>query len=293
MIRLQVLIFCSGLSLFGWAQQWCAPEATWTYQYSGGSADYREQYRYVGDTVLGGLSAQRIRVDVIGTFGGPTFIDSAMQYTAILGDMVMVLDASGSWDTLYWFGEPGDRWYPVGAPQDCAPYGMMVITDTGHVVIDDVSLRTWTSAYLDEQGQPMWAAPLLTERIGATPRIPWIASCSIIIEYYIVEFLCYSDVDIAVPDGVPCDITTMLPSTSSRDPSIGVFPNPGADQLTITGLSDNASVEVRDPLGRLVHSRSNLLVNSPIETASWESGTYFIMVTDGRGDRQVMKWLKQ
>ena len=81
--------------------------------------------------------------------------------------------------------------------------------------------------------------------------------------------------------------------SGTEGPPLTIAPNPGTEQLWITGLSFNASVEVRDPLGRLVHSQSNLLVNSPIETASWESGTYFITVVQANGARDLLRWVKQ
>ena len=60
---------------------------------------------------------------------------------------------------------------------------MLQIMDTGHVVIDEVSLGTWHMAYLDINGIPMMTAgwPLapftVTERIGIAPRMPNVYMC--------------------------------------------------------------------------------------------------------------------
>ncbi|HMC97952.1 MAG TPA: hypothetical protein VKG92_09870, partial [Flavobacteriales bacterium] len=84
-----------------------------------------------------------------------------------------------NWDTLYYLGVPGDRWWPLGIGQGaCGHLGMLQIQDTGHVTIDDVYLRTWRIAILDSAGipTPVYSynffeqdSVAIIERIGAVP----------------------------------------------------------------------------------------------------------------------------
>lgn len=142
-----------------------------------------------------------------------------------------------------------------------------------------------------------WGADTLAiiERIGGTPRyfLPFNCDPNVVVDYAYFRLRQYSDWGMNTGDGLACDIVLSEPSTRGADLQLEIHPNPGSNHLLITGLANNASIEVRDPLGRLVHSQPTLSANAPIETASWESGTYFITVFDGRGDRQVIKWLKQ
>lgn len=202
--------------------------------------------------------------------------------------------SGGLWDTLYYLGDIGDRWNGDNVDPACYPLGVLEIQDTGHVVIQGTTLRTWDIAYLDENGAPLPFSPdtfRLTERLGMTFNWPPQPCDGGIVEGTPGVRLHYSDIDFSIPDGSTCDLPTMVSGTEG--PPLTIAPNPGTDQLWITGLTATASIEVRDPLGRLVHSRSKLPMNAPIETASWESGTYFITVVQANGARDLLRWVKQ
>src|SRR5262245_8931642 len=99
------------------AQSWCPPGAVWVYHYEGlWATEYREEHRYTNDTVVGGIPAQAIQVHEVGTwFGGPLDV-SYTEVTALSNDVVLHLQSGAVWDTLYWFGDIGDRWWPINSP---------------------------------------------------------------------------------------------------------------------------------------------------------------------------------
>lgn len=286
------------------AQTFCASGACWTYRAELGLGAYRlYHYQHVGDTLLNGIAHQRIDSRTRdyypwGTNDWPDFTELIrMEGAAVISDHSnMTWNTNGEWDTIQYYGNIGDHWWPANADEGCPPQGMLQIMDTGSVVIDGVSLRTWQMAYLDINGVPiMVAAPLapftLTERIGMAPRMPHTHMCGIT-ETTDIELIAYSDADITFPPGSVCGLPM---STDANKPMVAaaLYPNPSSERFWVIGLSTSTSVEVHDPLGRLVHSRSNLSMNTPIETASWESGTYFITVAQADGARDLLRWVKQ
>ena len=304
---LSTLLLVTVLSLGGTAQQWLAPGACWVHRVYCLNPGTFYHYQYVSDTVWSGDDVQVVEVSSAYVFQNQLFPNGPLlkHYFKQQGNVVFdhgslaypVPDAS--WDTLYVLGLPGDRWWPRFANQSCPPLGMLEIQDTGQVVIQGVPLRTWNLAYLDANGDPLaqqawWGDTIgILERIGSMPGLPPVPCDTPIWDPCSFFRLHYSDDEIALPLGTSCDITTAIPPTRATESAIRLHPNPGTDQLYITSLVASATVEVRDPLGRLVHSRSNLPMNTPIETAAWESGTYFITVTDYSGRSQVIKWVKQ
>ncbi len=205
----------------------------------------------------------------------------------------------GDWDTLYFLGVPGDRWWPRYTDQTCPPLGMIEIQDTGHVIIDGINLRTWDLAYLNEAGQPIpegnpsWGDTLgIIEHIGSMPGGPPMPCTTQNWDICGAYRLHYSDDLISFPDETFCDITTYISTTGSSSAIVGSYPNPGTDQLTLTGLSSTShTIEVRDPLGRLIHTQNMAAGNAIIETSVWPSGTYFVSIVGS--ELQFIKWMKE
>lgn len=300
MRKISTVVLLAGLMSNCVAQQFWAPGACWFYS----DGPNGERYSYLHDTVVDGMTLQvSLRefcyLDQLGAYQCSTGLNGPFyEYVTLQDEVVLSCDlVSTQWDTLYWLGLPGDRWWAPGSEANCMGFaGMIEVQDTGHVVHDGISLRTWIVARLQEDGTPSpWFTETITERIGSLPRYfcPTICSTWTECETYSLGFLGhYSDVEVSIPDGTYCDFTTAIQNTHMSAPA-GAYPNPGTDQLWITGLTTTVSIEVHDPLGRLVHSRSNLSENAPIETASWDSGTYFIAVVQANGVRDLLRWVKQ
>lgn len=302
MRKFSTLAFILVLSITGFAQQWLSPGACWVHRY-GDLCGFIDHHRYVGDSSALGINFQVVEWTRTATYpGAPTSSIQRTFYT-MQGNVVLTrslfpqIDAS--WDTLYVLGVPGDRWWPRFTDQSCPPRGMLEIQDTGHVVIDGVSLRKWDLAYLDENGipipqQPWWADTIgIIDHIGSMPGYAPIPCNVQIWDICSVYRLHYSDAQIAFPDGTACEITTSVRTKDPRHIAITLHPNPGTHQLMLSGLSSDASrIEVRDLLGHLVHTQRMNVSNATIATSSWSNGTYFISVF-GEDGPQVIKWLKQ
>ena len=180
----------------------------------------------------------------------------------------------------------------------CAPQGMMEILDTSHVVIQGLGLRTWDVAYLDANGQPGPSPTMDTlqiiERIGALPRRPYQGVCpGFPGDYDWVSLLCYTDIDIAITDGTPCDLPTILPATLTNIPSPRLLSEPSSAQIRITGLTSAALIRLRDALGREVMNSRSVGPETVIATDGLASGPYFIEIIPPNGMHQVLRWVKE
>lgn len=76
------------------------------------------------------------------------------------------------------------------------------------------------------------------------------------------------------------------------------YPNPGNDHLNIRTSLRNASVEVIDSQGKLIHHQSITDITTPINTSTWPSGIYFWRVlsntTTGVATvAETGKWIKE
>lgn len=257
---------------------------------------------YIGDTVIDGHEAQK-REDlpcfdendgtfICGAFNGPFY-----DYTTVQGDVVLQQSwRVPTWDTLYWLGIPGDRWWPLRADTACpGPGGMLEIQDTGHVMVDGIQLRTWQVAVLDNNGLPYlppWYDLLyITERIGLEPRICPI-SCSAIVDCFFGPFVHYSDNEIDLFDNEwTCDIPMRSVETGLSGP-LRMEPNPGTELFRISGLDLTATVEAKDALGRSMH-RQRYVPGTAIGTEGWHPGTYLITIQEGMKAPRTLRWMKQ
>ena len=204
---------------------------------------------------------------------------------------------TATWDTAFYLGVPGDRWGLDNVDPNCYPLGAIEIIDTGHVEVQGVILRTWDLAYLDEQGIPIPDLPLnygdtlsLIERFGMMPATPPQPCDGTIVEYMWMHRTHYSDGEIVFPEGSSCDLATGISGLTGTVTMI--VPNPGTDQLRIGPFAGTNKIEVRDPLGRLVHSQSANSGSATIETSAWATGTYYITMV-GNSKSQVLNWIKQ
>lgn len=294
------------------AQQFWAPGACWVYEQLH-VGPYLDIYMYTGDTMIDGLLAQQCTRRICNlNLGSGGVVDTSCvsdiwgfrDWVSQQGDVVYYKGQfpPAAWDTLYYLGAPGDRWWPIGTLGTCGYFGMLEIQDTGHVVIDGVNLRTWNIAYLDSAGTATWGngQPLgsdtlaIIERIGGLPRVffNYGFNCYGPIDPPFYRLQHYSDWQITMGSGVTCDIALRADSRYMQT-VLSLLPNPGADQFQITSSSSAPfDLEVHEPLGRLVH-RDRIVANQTIATGDWPSGTYFVSVNDQRGSRKVLRWLKQ
>lgn len=72
-----------------------------------------------------------------------------------------------------------------------------------------------------------------------------------------------------------------------------MYPNPTAEELTIKGLQPGSSYTVFDANGRLVSSGSATTTDVQLNVASFESGTYTVMVRNGEGKWSSASFVKK
>lgn len=302
-VALPLTAFCAQ------AQVWCTPGASWHYRAVSFIYDGYYHRAYTGDTVLLGQPAQRIvtngmLVYLPGTPGADTsYIVNQVQYTALQNEVLMVPAWSPNglaWDTLLRFDAvPGDRWYLPNYEVICSgqePFGMLQVTDTGHVVVDGVVLRRWSTATLAADGQILWSGESYFDRVGFLSGLVPMPFCGSFSE--LGESLkCYWDNDLTFiapgqPIGTTCDITLNAPSPEAPN-AISAAPNPGRDQLSLTLPPGSHRVALIDALGRVLATHANLSGTAAIATAHLPPGPYVIRVEGREGMRASVRWVKE
>lgn len=298
-----LLIFVCFLAFNVHAQLWCPPGAIWTYNLQSFIVEGCETRQYVGDTVLDGWAAQRIEVTSIRMNYMTSTLDTTVAhfFTRQEDDVVSTWNAWGGntgWDTLYWFGAvPGDRWYPPGADGLCVglePWGMLEVSDTGHVVINGEDLRYVDVSYLDQSGEPGTDGFRITERLGAPLMMIYPGGC------FVSEagggLRTYSDASFPLYDTGEQDLCDQFTGYSGPISPLqfGIAPNPGSDHLTITlGPATKGTFSIIDPLGRTIAKDRPANGPTTMDTSCWPSGIFHIVVFDGRGGRRSARWIKQ
>ncbi|HRD51329.1 MAG TPA: T9SS type A sorting domain-containing protein [Flavobacteriales bacterium] len=269
-----------------------------------GFTGYRHR-AYEGDSIVLGQPAQRIRTTGMQVY--PLWQDTVwineVHHTSLQGDLLMLLVNSPTgqlWDTLLRFDAvPGDAWYLPNYDQHCAgqePFGQIQVLDTGHVVVDGVTLRQWAYGSLGANGEVIAASAYYFERIGFLYGLLPYPYCDPIIDAGEV-LSCYFDSDLtyitawAQPAGT-CDFTLGAPSPASTH-GITVAPNPGREQLMLSLPASSHRVNVIDALGRTIITYPSLSGSTPIATAHLPSGAYLIRIESADGSRTSLRWIKE
>jgi len=268
-----------------WAQNWCAPGATWTY-HAGLHDQGFQRLTYWGDTLIDGQVAHKIdRYTAIQypqpppapLYGGPPVISyTPLAALTRVEDDVVFLRQGTEWDTLYWFGAmPGDRWTP--AFMDLSNCDPLVVSYVGTEVIHGVPLR-WV------EGEN-W--PRVYERIGS------VFDLYMYCPNWIIDgptgLRCYSDVDISFSNVQgPCEV---LASVEGIDGSgaLQVFPNPGADHFTFSGNPSRTTMQVFDAMGRKA-TGLYVMEGTPVNATDWASGLYFFRFPELG---LYLRWMKE
>lgn len=269
------------------SQIWCPPGATWTYTFSNSwTTEGYARFMYTGDTVINGLASQRIdgylEYDYYPYDTTLTFQDGPY-YTSVNGGLVSIWDGV-AFDTLYDFNAvPGDHWLAT-MPDGGESWVYSVVTDTGTLVIDGSSLR-----FLALQN-----GDTIAERLGQFNGyfLPWVG---MIIDAAGGPLRCYSDMDIDHTRwwwDFGC-ASWMGQNEPVATTTITLSPNPGEDQLTLSGLVGTPEVLIMDATGRVCSRRRAESTTSTIYTAGLPSGSYTVQVREPDGSLQNTRWLKR
>ncbi|MCC7502158.1 MAG: T9SS type A sorting domain-containing protein [Flavobacteriales bacterium] len=275
------------------AQTWCPPGATWTYGTDMFGLYGYQQYSYVGDTVLGGLTGQRITGQGAMSYFGQSQVDYWSDtigfVTAVDGDVIVIWSVDEQdWDTLFWLGAlPGDGWLRRNGPYGaCDPRDSIVVIDTSTVVVDGLVLRQWEAEQRWDGGS--MGSISFTERIGWDWSFEPYPACLIIDGPSGMR--CYSDQDISVSfTNFGCESLVGLGEIGLGS-RFSAFPNPGTDQFTLQLPQGKHMVEVFDATGRRVLITQVEGGNARMETGSFPVGLYFVRV-DASG--ALVRWAKE
>lgn len=280
------------------AQGWFPIGATWTYNYADQLFTGYVTHVVTGDSVIDGRTCQVL--DVVRTYGnGPNVY--TMQF-----DPYCVYDSAGlsfihvpgvGFDTLYNMNaQIGDRWLLTASPEQCDNTSYLEVVDTGHVVMDGVSLR-WLAV---ERHFPALSWPAfqdtIVERLGTMSYLPPQNSCLAAVDGSLGGALrCYHDDEVNyMANWVDaCEIPLSVADHLSTDNRLRLYPNPGSDmlQLESTGRS-TADVLVTDATGRTIARTAMQAGTIKLNTAQWSPGLYQVQVITEEGS-VVRKWMKQ
>ena len=296
------------------AQGFWAPGACWVYEQLHLSP-YLNIYMYTGDTVIDGLLAQQCtqRICYLNNVSGGGVDTSCVSdiwgfrdWVSLQGDVVYYKHnvAGGSpWDTLYYLGVPGDRWWPpTTQPMTCGYFGMLEIQDTGHVVIGGENLRTWSLAYLDSAGVSTWGngqpfgsdTLAIIERIGGLPRkFPHYGyDCYGPMDPSFFRLQHYSDWQVTTGSGITCDIA-LRADGRSIETALSLNPNPGSS-FQLTGLHGRtAQLRLLDMQGRLVRDGIMISERTPVDVDELPPSTHILELRFQDGARQLLRWVKE
>ena len=295
-----LLLLLSMAPLLVPAQGYLAPQARWEYVINsipGSGGDYvKGSISWDSTIYLDGLWAQRLRnVETRWWPDTANYFEVTRDlYYASIGDMVMTR-ASDAWDTLYRFDAvPGDHWYapgfsPEGDGSSCDPLeNRLVVTDTGHVIVQGINLRTLTllNYVNNDPQQPLIRT--IPERI-CFPLYRLEGGCSVIICSY--THVCnYSDMDIQLayanaPWTGGCDpLVTEVRAQSLFHLQTVLH---GASGLEISSPIPVEAVDVQlyDAMGKLITHRANMTLPSHLPTSHLTAGTYVLHVASNDGSK--------
>jgi hypothetical protein len=282
------------------AQSWCAPGADWKYQLTQMGTDFQRHMWYETDVTINGQEVQRIAVRDSGLVFGTQQIYDWFFYTVRIGDAVLYRSSSAQfWDTLYYYGVPGDRWWPMEAPDPDCPglLGMLEIVDTCTVEIDGLAKRKWEVAMLDPDGEVFPGTTMdLVEGIGMVPFTPIPYFCTIIVEWYFVEFTSYMDDQIAFstwPAWPSCDAIGTSVAAIPPEQDHVMYPNPGSNGFHLSGsFGPDTQMILSDASGRVV-CKHVLAGSRPfIETSDLPAGIYGVRIIQGSRSLHVGTWVR-
>jgi len=265
------------------AQNWCTPGATWVYEYDLVLGGYYgvQRVEYVGDTLLGGYAAQRLKqTDVVAPVGTTDFVvypSTFYIHTRYDNEVVYTWDNVNAYDTLFWFGAaPGDRWNAPGWPDD----GNIALTvlDTATVLADGLPLRR-----LIVEPIPGWPIDTVYERIGGL-RFHLNGGIWFVTDAPYDGLLCYSDQEIeyTAPGVSDCGFTLSVTGFVHAKDNAPV-PNPGTDQFTLTLSPGPHTIALFDATGREVLRESVPGDRATIDCSALASGLFVYRLLDGAG----------
>lgn len=293
-MKLVFLLLNILIGLCSSAQEWAPIGATWHYRsliFEPPPQEGYHRFEVTADTVINGQMTRKVTSSTY----------SSTIYTHDLdGLAVIFVPGLDLFDTLFDINAiPGDRWgmVPLPEPMWCSTESWVEVVDTGTTSLNAVQLR-WLAVnyhYLAEEVEYLEPDTIM-ERLGpmAGFMLPHEWCNQVVSPGFISDLYCYSDalVEYIEPGIVDCDLAMGLAQLAPT--KLEVFPNPGKDRFTVSGLNGNTytRITMRDAFGRVVQARNVTATNAELNTTDLRTGVYFVEI-ENSAMRQDLKWIKQ
>lgn len=283
------------LPLLACAQSWCPPGATWTFNYSDMMNGWHgiTRVELVGDSMVGGLTAQKLReTNVIAPFGTTDYTAYAAPISLLTREADGVVYVWGGWpeayDTLMWFGaSPGQSW---STPHMNDPFHRLTVLDTSTVVVDSEPLRRLVVQFGGWEGIP---PDTLHERLGFS--LNYLNGWS----WFITDqpwwgLRCYRDDEMTyiAPNVMDCGYTLTVKEDGNGH-RILPFPNPGTIHFNLDLPPGPHTITLFDATRRMVLQQRTTDPRPVIATEALPAGLYRIAVRDEQGAVMGATWVKE
>jgi hypothetical protein len=284
------------------AQTWPQPGAIWNYNFLSLMYGGHVEIKHTGDTTLKGHNCSVLtEVMVLQRQSGPnteTIIGPASKIFMYEDGAAVYWYTRDSFYKLYDFNaQLGDTmFFPApftGSSADCRDFGRMVVSDTGTANIGGRSLRYYSMSPVDSASWGIQGR--IYERMGPEDYMfPKPIFCKQGTDPdFIGPMVCYKD-DSFIP-GKDCEFVSSLEDERKPSLSISIYPNPAQDKLYLSGLQEmNLRASVYDLTGRRLLNKPMVEMQSAyIDISGIPAGVYFLQISSGNMDPQVLQFVKQ
>ncbi len=299
------------------AQMWCAPGAEWHYGYltynSPGISNGYLISNYVNDSIINTVTYKKIKVKA---FGSPLLNSSNFHPILLNETNNLVTLWTGNVDTLFNFNAAiGDKWLRVrlGSLMTDVTRRYVTVLDTGHVVINSVSLKRlvlsyqsggWVTAnvtnYIDTVYEKIGSIkyflnPAAAETSTPTPDVSGVRING--------TFRCYSDNNFALYQkntSLLCTAVVGLNELNKNQYLFTVFPNPATESINVSSIAiesemthEATTIEITNALGQVVLTKKYLRDDNRVEPRlqinieTLPSGLYYLIFKTRQGTSQT------
>ena len=300
--KILLLVFLIGMLNQVKSQNWCPTGATWHYKIgflgSFTGVDGLLTYKYESDTIIQNLSCKKIKGVFTGFWSNYQYGTSHFyrNYYSRESNKVLYLYNSGKFDTIVNYNASiGDRWIKSVAAS-CNKRLVVLVIDTGHAVINGISLKGVKISYNDSVliGNPphykkyissYWLYEKINyqsynnESLDIFDNLcePNLAGNN---DNAYITFRCYEDnyfpnYSIA---STSCNDITGIVKENDMNNSFNIFPNPSSGKIVFT-TSFPFTIKLFDSQGDLIFEKNLNVGNQQVNLSSIPKGLYFCVAS--------------